>query len=314
MGRAAVLLLAFGGPETLDDVAPFMQRLMGRSPSQAVVDSAKARYELIGGGSPLPAIVEGQAQALNDALAGDADVFVGMRYSHPSIADVVGRVARGGYDSIVALSLSPHYSAVSTGAYEQALNEACDDTAYPGDVHFIESWHDEPGFLDALADRIIRARLDPAAAAITPGSSTAPSADEVADWPVLLTAHSLPETDAGLERYVTELTETVEGVAGRACLERWRQVYQSRGRAECDWLGPAIEEVMEELSVDGASGVVVAPVGFASEHMETMYDLDIVARRQAEELGLGFVRVPTLGTHPAFMQALAGIVRAHLGA
>jgi protoporphyrin/coproporphyrin ferrochelatase len=296
MPGPAVLLLAFGGPETLDDVAPFMERLMGRVPPPAAVQSASAKYELIGGGSPLPEMVGHQAHALRAALDGVADVFVGMRYSAPTIEEVVARITHAGHAPIVALSLSPQYSAVSTGAYEQALEAACDAAGYEGDVHFVESWHDEPGFLDALADRVIHERLDPAVEA----------------WPVILTAHSLPETDAGLERYVTEVSETVSGVVTRACLDVWRMAYQSRGRAECNWLGPAIEEVMEDVALGGAGGVVVAPVGFVTEHMETRYDLDIVARRQADELGLGFARVPTLGTHPVFIEALAGIVRAHL--
>lgn len=296
-GRAALLLMAFGGPATLDEVGPFMTRLMRREPPPASVESAKERYRLVGGRSPLPAMVQDLADAVGEALAGDVDVSFGMRYSEPFIADAVAELVRSGHRTFVAISLSPQYSEVSSGAYEKALLEAA-DAARAGEFLLVQSWHTRDGFLDALADRLAEARkaLGPARA----------------DWRVVFTAHSLPETDGGVERYRREVSETVEAVADRAGIADWSLAFQSRGRSPGRWLGPDLEEVLGERARAGASGVVVAPAGFVTEHMETLYDLDVEAREVAERLGMGFARVPAVGTHQAFVGALAGMAREYV--
>lgn len=297
--RASVLLLAFGGPANLDEVGSFMERLMGRAPTPEMVEGARKKYELIGGGSPLPAIVGEQAEAVARTLNGAAAVHVAMRYSSPTIDEAVAAAREAGDDKLIAISMSPHYSAVSTGAYRDALTAAVESEGFEGEVVLVQSWSTHSGFLEALAERLEEART------VADG--------RYHDWPVVFTAHSLPESDAGVDRYRFELEETVGAVIVRTGIPAWWLAYQSRGRAEGAWLGPMLEDVMGEIAGQGAPGVVVQPVGFTSEHMETLYDLDIVAKTQAEALGLGFVRVPTVGTHPKFIAALAEVARGHIG-
>lgn len=296
--RAGVLLLAFGGPATLDDVEPFMERLMGRAPSPEVVDRVKARYTAVGGGSPLPRIVGELAAALGESLGEAADVRVGMRYSEPFLGDAIAEMAAAGLDPVVALSLSPHYSAVSTGAYKDAVLAAADAAGYRGTLDFPESWHEHEGFVEAIADRLRAARDELGARA--------------AGWPVVFTAHSLPASDLGIERYVTEVGETVAAVLARTGLEYARIAYQSRGTSPGDWLEPDVGDVIDEIAAQGASGVFVVPIGFVTEHMETLYDLDVVAAKRAGDAAIAFARVATVGTHPAFVAALAEVARRHI--
>lgn len=298
--KTGVLLLAFGGPETLDDVAPFMERLMGRTPPPELIERVQERYRLIGGGSPLPAITRRQADAIENELGSDDfRVFVGMHYSHPLIADSVLQMASAGIERAVALSLSPHSSRVSSAAY---LEEVCRATAKAADAPaflFIESWHTERRYLDAVAEKV-RVGL-------------AGFGDAGDDVEVIFSAHSLPARyiDDG-DPYVDQIGETVAGVLERLGGVSWRLAYQSRGHGTGDWLGPDVATVMEEMAAAGAARVLVVPIGFVSDHVETLYDIDVVMRDKAESCGLGFRRAESLNTTPAFIEALTRAVRERL--
>ncbi len=299
--KTGVLLLAFGGPETLDDVEPFMQRLTGKKPSPEVLERVKDRYRQIGGGSPLPEMTRRQAEALeNDLGSDDFEAFVGMRYSAPLIADTVEAMAVHGIEKAVALSLSPHSSRVSSGAYIEEVRRATAKIDCAPEFDFVTDWHVEPGYLDAIADntKAALARLDP-------GSTD--------NLEVVFSAHSLPKSyiDDG-DPYVDQLNETVAGVVSRLGDVSWTVAYQSKGQAPGEWLGPEVDGVLEDLARKGTSKILVVPICFVSDHVETLYDIDIAIRNKAASLGLTFERAASLNTSPKFIDALTRVVRERL--
>lgn len=301
--KTGVLLLAFGGPETLDEVAPFMKRLMGRAPAPELLERVKQRYQLIGGGSPLPGIVRQQAEALEGDLGGDEfRAYVGLHYSHPLTAETVEEMAGHGIERAVAISMSPHSSRVSSAAYVEEVRRATAATANAPSFLFVEDWHTEAGYLDAVAEKVEAAleTFDP---------------PQRAGVQVIFSAHSLPKSfvDEG-DPYVGQLNESVAGVVERLGGVSWHLAYQSKGRGEGEWLGPQVGEVLERLASDGARAVLVVPIGFTCDHVETLYDIDISMRGSAESLGLVFRRAESLNTSPKFIDALTHVVRERLRA
>lgn len=296
--KAAVLLMAYGGPSSLDEVEPYLLDVRGGQPAPAgLLEAMKARYAHLGGGSPILSNTRAQAEALGGRLG--LPVFVGMRHWHPYIAEVVPEILAAGPEQLVALCLAPHYSRLSVGAYFRALSAALPTRGGPR-LEAIESWNDHPLFLDALADQLLCAR----------GALPHPER-----YPVVFTAHSLPARllDEG-DPYEEELMETAQGVLARTGPLVWSWAYQSQGHSPESWLGPPVEEVVARLSSEGHPGVLIAPIGFVSEHVEVLYDLDVEVRRQAEGLGMVYARMATLGTHPLLVDCLAALVRQALAA
>lgn len=295
-----VLLLAYGGPLTLDEVEPFLADIRGGRPTPPeLVAEVRSRYAAIGGRSPLLANSRRQAAALARALGehgAPRPVAVGMRHWQPRVADALHQLAERDVTRLVALCLAPQYSRASIGAYSQALDDALSKTANGFEIRFVERWGEHPSLIEALAERL-EAML-----------STLP-ARERGDATVLFTAHSLPArlTDEG-DPYVGEVEATAGAVARRLDLARWGVAFQSAGSRAGEWLRPALADTLPRLAAEGVRGVVVQPIGFVSEHVETLYDLDIEARRQAEALGLAFHRVPAAGDHPRLIDALADLV------
>lgn len=303
--RRAVVLMAYGAPESLEDVEPFLLDVRnGRATSREVVEEVRGRYAAIGGRSPLGDITRAQAAALEGALAGDAAadwrVLVGMRHSAPRIAEAVAAAVADGRRRMVALCLAPHFSRLSIGAYLDRFDDALAATAAGLEAVRVESWHDHPGFLAAVAERVVAAlaRTDD------------PPATEV-----LFTAHSLPaRIVAEGDPYDRQLRETCALVAARveAATRRplaWTFAYQSAAIGARDWLGPPVGQAIAERATAGARELVAVPVGFVSDHVEVLYDLDVEARRLAQEAGVRLTRSESLNTSPAFVAALAGIVR-----
>jgi ferrochelatase len=279
----AVILMAYGSPETADDVRPYLKDIReGRPVSEHAVEELQERYRRIGGRSPLEEITERQRTALEAELG--IPVYVGMKHWRPRIAEAVERALGGGADTIVGLVLAPHYSALSIGGYRDRLESALGDRAV---LVVVESWHDHGPFLDVLADRV-----------------------RGTDAHVVFTAHSLPARirDIG-DPYETQLLESASGIAERAALRAWSFAFQSTSPTGERWLGPDILEELESLHERGVSDVLAAPVGFVSDHLEILWDLDVEAREKAAELGLAFDRIESLNDDPAFIAALAGLVR-----
>jgi protoporphyrin/coproporphyrin ferrochelatase len=279
----AVILMAYGSPETADDIRPYLEDIReGRPVSDHAVVELTERYRRIGGRSPLDEVTEAQRAALEAELG--LPVYAGMKHWHPRIAHAVGQALEAGADTIVGLVLAPHYSVLSIGGYRERLERALAGRA---GMLFIESWHDHGPFLDVLADRV---------------RGTAAH--------VVFTAHSLPERILAMgDPYRDQLLETSRLVAERAGLERWSFAFQSASPTGEAWLGPDILEELESLHGQRVREVLVAPVGFVSDHLEILWDIDVEAREKAAELGLALNRIASLNDDPAFVAALADLVR-----
>ena len=283
--RDAVILMAYGSPATPDDIRPYFEDVRGGRPvsDEAVAELAE-RYRRIGGRSPLDEVTEAQRAALEGELG--IPVFVGMKHWQPRIAEAVERALDGGATRLIGVVLAPHYSRMSVGEYRERLEAALDGR--DAELVLVESWHDDPAFVDVVADRI-----------------------RGTDAWVVFTAHSLPERIlAAGDPYREQLLETSRLVAGRAGLgERWSFAFQSASATGEPWLGPDILDELERLAGEGVHNVLVAPVGFVSDHLEILWDLDVEARERAQELRLELARIESLNDDPAFVRALAGVVR-----
>ncbi|HET6320002.1 MAG TPA: ferrochelatase [Chloroflexota bacterium] len=294
-----VVLMTYGSPQDLDDVGAYITRVRGgRAPDDALLAEFRRRYERIGM-SPLISITRDQANALEVALGSDFRVTAGMRFSEPSIESAVHEL--NGVDRVVGLILSPQYSPTLMGGYHQALSQAAGELS----CRTVGAWHLNPAFVDVLASHIRHAL-----AAFPHGVR-----DEV---PVLLTAHSLPKRVVDREPdYVAQLKDTAHAVAQAADLlpERWFFVYQSAGHTPEEWLKPDMLDVLPELAAAGHRAVIVAPVQFLADHLETLYDVDVAGREQAEQAGItSFTRVAAPNAAPDFIDALASVVRGELAA
>ena len=301
--RAGVLLMTYGSPESLDDVARYLTAVRGgREPSSDLVAEFRRRYEVIGG-SPLVEITMAQARALEGRFDGEVVVRAGMRFSEPSIERVVGELAGLGVRQVVGIIMSPQYSPLLMGGYRRAVAAArlaLGDGA--PDVEFAEAWHREPAFLEALGERI-RAGLE-----------RFPSTER-ATVPVVLTAHSLPKRVADQEPdYLAQLYETAERAAAAAGLDgsRWRFCWQSAGHEPGEWMKPDLVDLLPTLTAAGHRSVLVAPVQFLADHLEILYDIDVGAREQAEAVGLRFARIESPNTSPRFIDALAAVAGSRL--
>jgi ferrochelatase len=310
--QIGVMLMAFGGPESLDNVEMFMEKLMkGRKPSSEVVARAKEKYRLIGGGSPLPGITKRQADALEiklnemcgevgaAAVPGTCKVFktfIGMRYWHPFIEDTIDEMAATGIKKAFAISMSPHSSTVSTKAYEDEIDRVLSEKNSSIGIETIGGMYENSKFIDAVAEKINEAL----------GKFPSDVKDDVQ---VIFSAHSLPMVyiECG-DPYVDEINITISEVMKKLPPVSSRLAFQSKGTIPGEWLGPSVEEVYQDVIAEGHKNVLLVPIGFAADHVETLWDLDILHKGQAEELGLKFERSGALNDSPAFIEALASMV------
>ena len=280
--KTAVVLMAYGSPTRPEDIPAYFEDIRGGRPvrPEAVTELVE-RYRRIGGSSPLNEITERQRAALEHELG--APVYVGMKHWTPRIAEAADQALGEGAERIVGLVLAPHYSGISIGGYRDRLAEAVGDRA---ELVMIESWHDHRPLLDILADRI-----------------------RGTDAHVVFTAHSLPERIlAEGDPYKDQVLETSRLVAERAGVETWSFAFQSASPTGEPWLGPDILGELERLRADGVRKVLVAPVGFVSDHLEILWDIDVEAREKAAELGLELDRIESLNDAPEFARALAILV------
>jgi ferrochelatase len=298
-----VLLMAYGSPETLDEVEAYYTHIRGgRKPSPKAVEALRARYLRIGGRSPLKQITCAQARRLEQTLNDDVDgvqhrVYVGMRHWRPYIREVIAQMAADGIKRAVGLALAPHYSRLSVGAYIKAAEEALRE--HPIRVRFVESWHLQPLLIDAWATRV-RQGLERF------------SLQEREQLIVVFTAHSLPERIRQWDDpYPQQLHETCETIASQVGLSRWRFAYQSASHTPEPWLGPDVIDVLKELAAQGTHAVLVCPIGFVADHLEILYDIDVECRERAEQLGLHLERTDSLNDDPQFIRALAAVVKEH---
>ena len=291
-GGVSVLLMAYGGPGSLEEVEPYLRDVRGgRATAPELVAEITERYARIGGRSPIRERTEAQARALQDALGPAWPVYVGMRHWHPFIAETVDRMVARGVRRAVAIVLAPHYSALSVGAYEKKLLEAARGRL---DLALVRSWGDHPQFLEAVAERVRQAlQRFPAPGAVQ----------------VLFTAHSLPERIlAAGDPYADELQASAAAVARLAGVDAWRFAYQSAGATPEPWLGPEAGAVMTALAATRKDFLIV-PIGFVSDHVEVLYDVDIAYRGLAERLGVRLERTDSLNDNARLVAALADLAR-----
>jgi ferrochelatase len=298
-GTVGVLMMAYGGPNSLSEVERYLLDVRGFRPTPAaLVEEVRRRYERIGGRSPILDHTRAQARALQAAL-GDGgpsfEVAVGMRHWHPYIGDTMGRWAERSIRRVVGVVMAPHYSRLSVGAYYRAVEGAAQRSGV--EVRGIESWHLLPGYVGALADRVRWAL----AHLPEPERSAAP---------VIFTAHSLPERILTWDdAYPRQLIETMEAVMAKLGERPHRLAYQSASHTGEPWLGPDAAEVVEEFARGGARHVVVAPVGFLCENVEILYDVDVELQERAQALGVRLQRTEMLHDAADMIADLAGLVR-----
>lgn len=318
MGRVGVLLLNLGGPDQLDDVRPFLFNLFSdpeiirlpfswlQKPLAWLISTTRARksqenYKTIGGGSPLRRITEEQAQALREALqqrGQDAQVYIGMRYWHPFTEEAIARIKRDGIDRLVILPLYPQFSISTSGSSFRLLERLWqeDQALQQIDYTVIPSWYKRPGYLQAMA-QLIAQELD-----------QLPNPDQVH---VFFSAHGVPlsyveEAGDPYQQEIEECTRLIMQTLNRP--NPHTLAYQSRV-GPVEWLKPYTEEAIPELAEQGVEQLLVVPISFVSEHIETLQEIDIEYRELAEEAGIhDFHRVPALNTHPVFINDLADMV------
>jgi ferrochelatase len=297
-----VLLMAYGGPDSLDDIPAFLLDIRGGRPtSQELIDEITENYRQIGGKSPLLDITKRQAALVEAKLNAGAPpgvhykTYIGMRHWTPRIKDAVDQMIADGVQRVVALVLAPHYSGMSIARYFEKLDEALVDHDRPFTYRAIQSYHDHPLYLEALARRV-----------------SAGLANMPADTLVIFSAHSLPARiiDQG-DPYDSQLRETAQLVADKVGLadDQWTFSYQSAGRSPEPWLGPQIQDYVVELARQGHKNMLSCVVGFVADHVEILFDIDVKAKQAAERAGARLVRVPSLNDDPLFIAALADVVR-----
>jgi protoporphyrin/coproporphyrin ferrochelatase len=294
--RQAVLLLAHGSPDSVDQVPDFLLRVTGGRPLPAsVVDEVKHRYGRVGC-FPLTYHTMKQAELLSEKI--HMPVYVGMRNWHPLVADTLARMDRDGITHATVICMAPQNSRTSVGLYRSALR--CEDSTMTFD--FVESWHDHPKLIQAFSEKL-KAGL--AAAAEEYGKNP----------PIIFTAHSVPErTVVDGDPYDNQTKHTAELVAAGFERSAWTFAFQSQGMSGGTWLGPTVEQTIQRLKDAGHTGVFVQPVGFLCDHIEVLYDIDIGFKEFAEARGMRLWRAESLNDSPLLTSALADIVHSRSAA
>ncbi|MFB8787791.1 MAG: ferrochelatase [Potamolinea sp.] len=318
MGRVGVLLLNLGGPDELDDVRPFLYNLFSdpeiirlpfswlQSPLAWLISTLRAKksqenYRQIGGGSPLRHVTEAQAQALQEQLqqqGHDARVYIGMRYWHPFTEEAIARIKRDGIERLVILPLYPQFSISTSGSSFRLLEKIWEEDPSLNKIEYtvIPSWYQQPGYLEAMS-QLIAQELE-----------QFPNRDSVH---LFFSAHGVPVsyvTEAGdpYQQEIEDCTSLIMRTLNRP--NPHTLAYQSRV-GPVEWLQPYTEDALKELAEQGVEDLLVVPISFVSEHIETLQEIDIEYREIAEEAGIhNFHRIPALNTHPVFIDSLATLV------
>jgi ferrochelatase len=288
--KQAVLLLAHGAPERVDDVEEYLKFVRGGRPGPTppkVLEEVRQRLAAIGGSSPLRAWTAAQAAALEKLLG--LPVFFGMRNWYPLISETIGEMREAGVERIAAVCLAPQFSELSVGLYIKRTEEAMRQLGLTAEIVWAKSFHDEPLLVEAFAER-----LRPLAAGPK----------------VLFTAHSLPERAlASGDPYDRETRATAAAVAARVGLADWDFAYQSQGMTDDKWLGPTVESRLDRYAAARIREVVLDPIGFVCDHIEVLYDIDILFRGYARERGIKLVRPESLNGSATFTAALAAVAK-----
>ncbi|MFC4778628.1 ferrochelatase [Paenibacillus sp. GCM10023252] len=299
MSRIGVLVMSYGTPQSLDDIEAYYTHIRrGNAPTPEMLADLKGRYEaIVGGVFPLRANTDGQVASLQDKLEqlapGQYVCYQGLKHAVPYIEDGVQQMAADGIVEAVGIVLAPHYSTMSVGTYIKRAQAQAEELGIR--MSFVEQYHLHPKLLQALAERV-KDGLE----------RLAVSSGGAEPVKVLFSAHSLPVRIREVnDPYEEQLLATSREVAAQAGVADWQFTWQSAGRTREPWLGPDILETLQELNEEGVKGVLVAPVGFVSDHLEVLYDLDLEAKSAAAKLGMTLERIAMLNRDPLYMETLA---------
>jgi len=297
--RWGVLLLAHGAPDRLEDIPAFLLNVReGRKLPEAAVNEIVRRYNLIGG-SPLLRLTGLQAQGLAKRLG--RPVYVGMRNWKPYISETVRQISADGIEWVVTLCLAPQNSRTSIGLYKRYLFEDAKRLAPQLQVDFIENWHDHPRLVEAFRERVATALA-------------CLQAETGGPVPVIFTAHSVPRrTIEEGDPYEQQVRETAALVAKALGLKEYDVAFQSQGMTNEPWIGPTVESLIDQAAARGQRHVLLAPVGFVCDHVEILYDIDVVFREHGRTRGVTVHRSESLNDSPLFIEALAAVVRERAG-
>ena len=300
----AVLLMAMGGPDCLENVEPFLLDVRGGRPTPPeLVAEIHERYRATGGKSPAVGITQDVAkkleQRLNTSGGNRYRVYVGLRHWHPFIKDTYAELLTEAPEQVIGLCMAPQQSALSTGAYRKKVEEARSALQSACPVSYVGSWNRHPKLIAAIVESIAEGLLKF-------------PADVRATVPILFTAHSLPERIVAMkDPYPKEVQGTVEAVTALLGNQPTRFAYQSQGRSSEPWLGPTVESALEALSREGHRHVLVAPIGFLCDHVETLFDIDIELKQLATSKGMLLERMAMLNDSPALVETLHDVLAAH---
>jgi ferrochelatase len=300
----AVLVIAFGGPEKLEDVRPFLMKVtQGRVPAERLEVVAR-HYELFGGKSPVKEVTFSQANALKAALEGQGmplTVYVGMRNWHPLLVDTVRQMSQDGVKQAVGLIMSVHQSRSSWDQYQTDVSQAAASEGFELGVKYTEPFFDHPKYIEAVSNGVLHC-LEQLS---QPNRQAAH---------ILFTAHSLPYSDPHVELYAEQVDSSSALVASKLHHSNWQVAYQSRsGRPQDPWLEPDVNNALRQLGASGCKHVIVVPIGFVSDNIEVLYDLDIQAKETAGQGGITFLRAKTVSDDQTFISVLADLVTNVIG-
>jgi ferrochelatase len=291
-----IILMAYGAPRSPDEVETYYTHIRGgRKPSQAELANLVERYEAIGGTSPLIRITEGQRDRLQERLRLEGcstRVYSAMKHSRPFIAEVIGKAAEDGVDELLAIALAPHYSKMSVGSYMLSVEGANAALPKKMKLDFVFSWHRNPKLIEAWASRIRRAE------------GKVPN-----DYSLIFSAHSLPERIlAEGDPYKDQLLDTSGLIAGKIKKEGWSFSFQSASHTNEPWLWPDILDHLQALVGKGKRSFLIAPIGFVSDHLEILYDIDVECRRWADDAGVALERCESLNNSNDFVECLYSLI------
>lgn len=299
--KRGILLLAYGGPNKREDIAPFYRDIRmsyaGREPTQEQLDELIERYDMIGGKSPLLEITQQQAASIKKELNNEYPVYIGMRHWEPWVHEAIQEMKADGIEEAVAIVMAPHFSKMSVCKYFERVDEALEAQNYDLKLHRIKSWHDHPEYINGVAERV---------------NEVLPKFPEsVRDQVMLMfTAHSLPARILEYYGYYpAQLKETCQLLSEKLNHSKWSFAYQSAGKSRVPWLGPDIVDAIQDLQKQGEQYILVCSIGFIADHLEIIFDIDIEAKPEAEKVGVQLERTKTLNDSPYLARTLADIVQ-----
>jgi ferrochelatase len=297
--KKAVLLMAYGSPDRDEDVEPYYTHIRGgRKPTQDELENLRERYKKIGGRSPLLRVTNSTAKKLEERVS--TRVYVGMKHWHPYISETFEEISSDDVAELTAIALAPHYSKMSIGSYQDAVRKASEEKGNKITLRFVDSWHLDPVFIEKWRQRILQAY-----------EKKFPKSDRKSIF-FLFTAHSLPERILTWnDPYKDQLLDTAKKLAFELKLEdmQYGFAFQSAGHTHEPWLGPDILEKLKELDAGGWKSVLVLPIGFVSDHLEILFDIDCEAQELARGLGMHLERTQSFNDESDFIDILESVLK-----